>query len=155
MTDMNVNVLVGNLTRDPELRYTNNQQAVCNFSIANNYTYMQNNQKVEIVSYFDIVAWGKLGEICNEHLKKGKKACIEGRLSQRRWKTQEGDGRTKIEIVAKNVQFLSFGDKQNQNNNQTQPENNRENVQYAKKVFQEGTQENNSGEDYGDDDIPF
>ncbi len=105
MVAFNRVVLGGNLTRDPEIRYLPSGTSVASFSVAVNSRYRQNNEVREEVSFFDIVAFGKLGEICAEHLSKGREVLLEGRLRQRRWES-EGVKRSKIEVVADNVQFL-------------------------------------------------
>jgi len=105
--DFNRVMLIGRLTRDPELKYIQSGSAVANFSIANNKIYMTNNgEKKEDVSYFDCTAWGKMAETLVEYCQKGRRIAVEGRLQQRRWEDQEGNKRSKIEIVAENIQFL-------------------------------------------------
>src|SRR5262245_39036197 len=108
MASFNKVILLGNLTRDPELRYTPQGSAVCEFALALNYQYMnkQTGQKVEEVSFIDIVAWGKTGEICAEYLKKGRQVMIEGRLKQDRWEAQDGKKMSKVRVTAENVQFV-------------------------------------------------
>ena len=114
--DLNKVILVGRLTRDPELRYTPAGAAVCSFSLANGRTFTQGSEKKEQTSYFDCVAWSKLGEVINEYCKKGKQIAIEGRLQQRRWDDSEGNKKSKIEIVVENFQFLSSGQAAEQHN---------------------------------------
>ena len=108
MASFNKVILLGNLTRDPELRYTPQGSAVCEFALALNYVYTnkQTGQKVEEVSFIDIVAWGKTGEICAEYLKKGRQVMIEGRLKQDRWEAQDGKKMSKVRVTAENVQFV-------------------------------------------------
>ena len=108
MATFNKVILLGNLTRDPELRYTPQGAAVCEFALALNYQYTnkQTGQKVEEVSFIDIVAWGKTGEICAEYLKKGRQVMIEGRLKQDRWEAQDGKKMSKVRVTAENVQFV-------------------------------------------------
>jgi single-strand DNA-binding protein len=102
-------ILMGNLTRDPELRTTPSGQSVCSFSIAVNRSWQgQDGQAQEAVDYFDVTAWGKLGELVNQYLSKGRKCLIQGRLSQRSWE-QDGQKRSKVEVVANNVTFLDGG----------------------------------------------
>lgn len=102
-------ILMGNLTRDPELRTTPGGQSVCSFSLAINRSWQgQDGQLQEAVDYFDIVAWGKLGELVNQYLRKGRKALVQGRLSQRSWE-QDGQKRNKVEVVASDVTFLDGG----------------------------------------------
>jgi len=99
-------ILMGNLTRDPELRTTPSGQNVCSFSIAVNRSWQgQDGSQQDAVDYFDITAWGKLGELVNQYLAKGRRCLIQGRLSQRSWE-QEGQKRSKVEVVASDVTFL-------------------------------------------------
>ena len=108
MANLNRVFPMGNLTRDPELRYTPQGSAVCEFALALNYVYTnkQTGQKVEEVSFIEIVAWGKTGEICAEYLKKGRQVMIEGRLKQDRWEAQDGKKMSKVRVTAENVQFV-------------------------------------------------
>ncbi len=105
--DLNRVILIGRLTRDPELRYTQSGTGVASFTVANNRTYSVSGEKKEEVSYFDCIAWSKLGEIITEYCKKGQRIAIEGRMQQRRWDDQDGNKRSKIEVVIENFQFLS------------------------------------------------
>lgn len=102
-------ILMGNLTRDPELRTTPNGQSVCSFSLAVNrsYTGSDGNQQ-DAVDYFDVTAWAKLGELVSQYLSKGRKCLVMGRLSQRSWE-QDGQKRSKVEVVASDVTFLDGG----------------------------------------------
>lgn len=101
-------LLMGNLTRDPELRYVPSGQGVCSFSIAVNRTYAsQSGEKKEETSFIRIVVWGRRGEVCNEYLKKGSPVFVEGRLQSRSWEAQDGQKRSSLEVIALNVQFLS------------------------------------------------
>jgi single-strand DNA-binding protein len=95
-------VLVGNLTRDPEVRFTPNGTAVCNFGIATNRKYGEK----EEVFFGEITAWGKLGETCEKYLQKGSKALIDGRLLTETWETEDGKKKSKTRIVAENVRFM-------------------------------------------------
>lgn len=108
MASFNKVILLGNLTRDPELRYTPQGSAVCEFALALNYSYTnkQTGQKVEEVSFIDIVAWGKTGEICAEYLKKGRQVMIEGRLKQDRWEAQDGKKMSKVRVTVESFQFV-------------------------------------------------
>lgn len=99
--------LLGNLTRDPELRYTKQGSPVASFNIAVNRSYKASNGEFKKeVNFFKIIVWGKAGENCSEYLKKGRPVLVEGRLQNGSWETQSGEKRTKTEIVADNVQFL-------------------------------------------------
>ena len=108
MASFNKVILLGNLTRDPELRYTPQGSAVCEFALALNYQYTnkQTGQKVEEVSFIDIVAWGKTGEICAEYLKKGRQVMIEGRLKQDRWEAQDGKKMSKVRVTVESFTFV-------------------------------------------------
>ena len=105
MADINHVVVVGRLTRNAELKYTNSGQAVCKFSIANNQRRKKDDQWTDEAHFFDIVLWGKTGESLNQYLVKGKQVGIEGQLRQNRWE-QDGQQRSKVEIVASNVMLL-------------------------------------------------
>jgi single-strand DNA-binding protein len=105
MSDINHVVLVGRLTRDAELKYTANGQAVCKFSIAVNRRKKSGEQWVEEANFFDIVVWGRQGEALNQYLVKGKLIGVDGELRQDRWE-QDGQNRSKIEIIANNLQLL-------------------------------------------------
>ncbi len=106
MTSFNKVILLGNLTRDPEVRYTPNGIAVASFAIAVNRKYKQGDETKEEVSYIDIVVFGKQAESCGQYISKGDSVLIDGRLQQRRWETEEGQKRTKIEVVAQSVNFM-------------------------------------------------
>jgi single-strand DNA-binding protein len=103
-------ILMGNLTRDPELRAIPSGTQVCNFDLAMNRVYTtQAGERKEEVCYMTIVVWGKQGENCAQYLKKGRQALVEGHLQQRSWTTPEGQKRSKLEVVAERVQFLGDG----------------------------------------------
>lgn len=106
-SDINKVVLIGRLTKDPELKYTQNGSAVSNFSIANNRSYTVGGEKKEMTSFFNCIAWGKSGEVIVQYCKKGQRIAIEGRLQQRSWEDQSGGKRSVVEIVVENFQFLS------------------------------------------------
>ncbi len=97
--DNNVS-LVGNLTRDPELRYTTGGRAVASFGLAVNRRYQQNGEWQEQVSFFNIVAWGDLGENAAASLNKGNRVVVTGRLEQRSYETREGEKRSVTEVIA-------------------------------------------------------
>ncbi len=99
--------LIGNLTRDPELRYTPNGAAVCTFGIATNRTYVSEGEKKEEVDFHRLVAWNKLAELCNQLLKKGNRVFISGRLQNRSWEGQDGQTRNVTEIVVEDMIALS------------------------------------------------
>jgi single-strand DNA-binding protein len=110
MASLNKVLLMGNLTRDPELRYIPSGQAVTTFTIAVNRTYAsQSGEKKEEVSFIRVVVWARRAEVCNEYLKKGSPVFVEGRLQSRSWDAPDGSKRSTIEVIAQNVQFLSRG----------------------------------------------
>ncbi len=102
MVSFNKVVLAGNLTRDPELRFTNDGVPVCSFGMAVNRV----RSKSEEVDFFDISAWRELGETIANYKKKGDPILVEGRLQFRSWEAQDGSKRNKVDVVAENVQFL-------------------------------------------------
>ncbi len=107
-SDLNRVTLIGRLTRDPELRFTaNNKTPIASFSIANNRTFVTNNEKREMVSYFNCVVWGKMGEVFVKYAKKGDRVGIDGYIQQRSWEDKEGGKRSTVEVVVDSFQFLS------------------------------------------------
>jgi len=107
--DINHVVLVGRLTKDPELTYTQSGAAVCRFSIAVNRSSGSSSDSEGNTNFFNIVAWNKTAEICNQYLSKGRQVAIDGRLQQRRWEGSDGIKRNTVEIVANTVQFFGPG----------------------------------------------
>ena len=107
MAGVNKVILVGNLGRDPEVRYTKSGQAVASFSIATSEKWTgKDGNKEEKTEWHRIVAWGKLGEICGEYLSKGKQVYLEGRLQTREWEDNNGNKKQTTEIVASNMTML-------------------------------------------------
>ncbi len=107
MANFNKVLLMGNLTRDPELRYIPSGAAVATFGLAVNRVYgTQSGEKKKDTCFVRIVVWGKVAEVCGEYLSKGRPVFVEGRLQSRSWVTQDGQKRSTIEVVAENVQFL-------------------------------------------------
>src|SRR5919206_512784 len=105
MSNGNSVTLVGNITRDPELRFTNTGQATATFGLAVNRSWVdrQSNERREVTSFFDVVCWREMAENVSESLQKGARVVVTGRLEQRSWETPEGDRRSKIEVVADEV----------------------------------------------------
>lgn len=102
--------LIGNLTRDPELRYIPSGTAVASFTIAVNRYYTTNTgERKEEASFVRVVAWGRRAELCGEYLSKGSPVFVEGRLRSRTWDGADGQKRSAIEVVAASVQFLRPG----------------------------------------------
>ena len=112
MASINRVVLVGNLTRDPELRNTPSGMAVCSLRIAVNTRRKDNatGQWTEKPNYFDVTVWGNQGESCALYLSKGRPVAIDGRLEWREWDAQDGTKRQAVEIIADSVQFLGGRD---------------------------------------------
>ena len=108
MAGVNKAILIGNLGRDPELRYTQNGQAVVNFTLATSESWNDkaSGEKVERTEWHRIVVWGKLGELCAQYLTKGRSVYVEGRIQTREWEDKEGQKRRTTEINAQNVKFL-------------------------------------------------
>ena len=107
MPNFNRVFLMGNLTRDPELRYIPNGTAVANLRMAINRRFRdQSGETKEETCFLTVVVWGKQAENCSQYLSKGRAILVEGRLRSRSWETQEGQKRNTIEVVASTVQFL-------------------------------------------------
>lgn len=103
MVSFNKVILAGNLTRDPELRFTQNGTPVCGFGLAVNRVFSKN----EEVDFFNVSAWRDLGERVANYTKKGDPILVEGKLQYRTWEAQDGTKRSAVDVVADNVQFLS------------------------------------------------
>lgn len=100
-------MLIGNLTRDPEIRYTPQGAAVCTFGVATNRSWTTDSgEKKEDAEFHNIVAWNKLAEICSQLLKKGRKVFVEGRLSTRSWQGQDGSQKQRTEVVITDMVIL-------------------------------------------------
>ncbi|MEZ4280188.1 MAG: single-stranded DNA-binding protein [Myxococcota bacterium] len=107
MAGVNKAILVGNLGRDPELRKTQNGQAVCNFTLATSEAWTdKNGERVERTEWHRIVAWGRVGELCHQYLAKGRTVYVEGRIQTREWEDKDGHKRYTTEINATTVNFL-------------------------------------------------
>ncbi len=160
MKDLNRVVLVGRLVRDVELRYTPSGVAVARFSIANNDSYMQNQERKEYVSYFDIVVWGNMGINCDKYLRKGSSVTVEGRLRQNRWVDQaSGKNQSKIEIISDFVYFNGSPQQQGGGSQQgnNQPFNKEQSQQQPKQNYSNAPKTQNQNNDFNAnpwDDIP-
>jgi len=101
-------ILIGNLGKDPEIRYTQSGTAVCNFSIATTESWggKDGAEREEKTEWHNIVTWARLAEICNQYLQKGRQVYIEGRIQTRKWEDRDGNTRYTTEIVAQNMQML-------------------------------------------------
>ncbi|MFH1021935.1 MAG: single-stranded DNA-binding protein [Planctomycetota bacterium] len=110
MANLNKVFLIGNLTRDPELRYTQGGAPVANFGLAVNRKYKDASGELkEETCFVDITVWGRRAEVCGEYLKKGRPVFIEGRLQLHTWETENKEKRSKLRVVADNFQFLGQG----------------------------------------------
>ena len=149
--------LIGNLTRDPELRYTPSGNAVCTFSIATNRSWTTDaGEKREEVDFHRIVAWNKLGELCSQFLVKGRKVYVEGRLSTRNWTGQDGQQKTTTEVVIDDMILLD-----NKGQGASHAEASEEEAPKAKiakkktEPAEEEASSQNAQDDVMPDDIPF
>jgi single-strand DNA-binding protein len=107
MAGVNKVILIGNLGKDPELRYTPGGQPVASFSLATTERWSdKNGQRQDKTEWHNIVVWGKLAELANQYLKKGRSAYIEGRITNRSWDDRDGNKKYRTEIVANQIQFL-------------------------------------------------
>ncbi len=113
MANFNKTFLIGNLTREPELKYTPNGTAVCELGLAINHKYNSKDEKRNDVCFIDVIVWSKQGESCAKYLSKGSQVMIEGRLTMERWIDKKtGDNRVRIKVIAEQVQFLDRKEKQ-------------------------------------------
>ncbi len=104
---MNKAMIIGNLGNDPELRYTQNQTPVATFSVASTERWKDSDgNKQEHTEWHRVVVWKGLAEVCNEHLSKGSKVFIEGKLRTRKWEDQDGNIRYSTEIIARDLEML-------------------------------------------------
>lgn len=166
--------LIGNLTRDPELRYTPSGAAVCTFGLATNRSWTTDTgEKHEESEFHNIVSWNKLAELCSQFLVKGRKVYVEGRLATRSWQSQDGQQRTRTEVVIDDMILLDskFTSAKIGEDNQVSAQRNQQaraanTKQVAKKNFEKeekGKEETAESEalpvvdntDVPPDDIPF
>ncbi len=152
MAGVNKVILVGNLGRDPEVRYTKSGQAVASFSLATSESWKgKDGNREEKTEWHRIVAWGKLGEICGEYLNKGKQVYIEGRLQTREWDDKDGNKRSTTEIVASNMTMLGqAGGGANQGYSGNAPSGSS-----APSSSSDSLNNSGGGNEFEDDDIPF
>ena len=150
-SNINVVVITGNLTRDPELRSTPSGTSVCKLRVAvNSRRKDQSGQWVDKPNYFDVTVWGAQGENCANYLSKGRPVAVEGRLDWREWEDKEGGKRQSVEIIANSVQFLGSRDGGGNGNGFT-PQSD---VPADTSDF-EGAPAGAAAGGGGDDDIPF
>lgn len=159
---LNKVLIIGNLTRDPNLRYTPTGTAVCSFGLATNRTWTPTDggEKQEKVEYHNIVAWSKLADICGQLLHKGDKVYVEGRLQSRDWKGDDGQDRRITEIVIDNMILLRSSQGNSSSGQYSEGEDQKEPAptksRAKKKEAVEPTAENDeqTAEDVADD-VPF
>lgn len=106
MRTLNKVIIIGNLTRDPERKTTQNNQVVCTFGIATNREWVSNGEKKQSSEFHEVAAWSKLGEICAKYLKKGKLVYLEGYLKTRSWEDENGTKKFRTEIVLQDMVML-------------------------------------------------
>ena len=153
-------ILMGNLTRDPELRQTPNGQSVTSFSLALNRAYKnQQGEWQEATDFVDIVAWGPLAERVAQYLTKGRRALVQGRLQSRSWE-QDGQKRSKLEVVANDVTFVDSRSTGDSGDGGSYAGTGSASSTPAAKASPKGKQQEEVIEDVGDepinlDDIPF
>ena len=140
-------ILVGNLGRDPEMRYTPNGTAVANFTVATSEKWKDKNsgEMQERTEWHRVVVWGKLGEICGQYLSKGRQVYIEGRLQTREWQDKDGNKRYTTEVVANEMKMLGTRDSRESSNTFKPSEPSSQVPDYSPQPFP----------DERDDDVPF
>ncbi len=160
--DLNRATLIGNLTRDPEVRTIPSGQSVANFSIATNrFFFFFTGNRQTAVEYHNIVAWGKLADICSQYLKRGKKIYIEGRLQTRDWEGKDGVKRTRTEIVGENMIMLDGGSRTGERSATAAPHPAQDATEPTLEPISEATAQPNLSAQAGKDeeikveDIPF
>lgn len=134
MRGINKAIVVGTLGRDPEVRYTANNNAVCNFSIATSETWNKDGEKKEETTWHNVTTFGKLAEICGEYLRKGSIVYVEGKIKKRKYQAKDGNEKEAVEINATEMQILSRAEKSDK---------------------PKAKQEQAPAEDFDDTDIPF
>lgn len=146
---MNKVILIGNLTRDPELRSTSGGTSVCSFSIAVNRRFAgQSGERA--TDFFNIVAWRQLGENCSKYLAKGRKVCVVGELQSRTYDAKDGTKRTVVEIVADDIEFLTPREQSGSSSY-----NGGANTYYAPSNNQAPNMDADGFADISDDELPF
>ena len=157
MGSLNKVMLIGNLGRDPEIRYTQAGSAVANFSLATTDRWTdRHGQRQERTEWHDIVAFDRLADLAQNYLKKGKSVFIEGRLQTRSWEDPQGQKRYRTEVVANGMQFLDarpLGEGRGQSSSDQPHSSN--NDQASSEIPDSENNQNSEKEDYIKDDIPF
>lgn len=143
MASYNKFIAIGNLAKDPELKILTSGTAVCKFNIAINRRYTQNGKTIDETCFVEIVVWGKSAENCKTYLVKGAQVLVEGRLNQENWTDNNGNNRSKLNVVADSVTFL---------NTKTQTQT----TEPSQEQYSESQpMEYPNNDDIDDDDIPF
>lgn len=146
MANLNKVMLIGNLTRDPELRYTQSNTAVTKLGLAVNRRWKsQSGEQQEETCFVDCTAFGKTGEALNQYLKKGRPVFIEGRLKLNQWQDQQGQNRSKLEVIVESFQFIG---------SQGRGDQHQDRQHSAPRTHPEATPPN-AGVPVGEDDVPF
>ena len=115
-------ILIGNIGQAPELRYTQNGKAVCNMSLATNEVFTDDDDnEVQNTEWHNVVAWGRLAEVCDEYLQKGSQVYLEGKIETHEWTDQNGNTRYNTEVVAREVKFLDSKEETEMSGSQTEP----------------------------------
>ncbi|MFB6278343.1 MAG: single-stranded DNA-binding protein [Salinibacter sp.] len=158
-------ILIGNLGDDPELRYTGSGTAVCNMSLATNETYTDDDgNEVQNTEWHDVVAWGRLGEVCNEYLQKGSQVYFEGKLQTRSWEDRDDNTRYSTEVKAQEMMFLDSNrtggeGPQGFNQDRGRQEGDLDQTRSEQPAGPSGPQSGQSGDEEEtfepDDDLPF
>ncbi len=144
--------LMGNLTRDPELRYIPSGAAVANFTVAVNRSYKDSaGGRKEEASFIRVVIWGKMAEVCGEYLSKGRAVLVEGRIRTRTWEGQDGQKRNATEVVATNVQFL--GSRGERKETTVGPQENLESINLEE--YDNASEGADTGKETPEEEIPF
>jgi single-strand DNA-binding protein len=141
MSGVNKVIILGRLGQDPELKYTPSGAAVCNFTVATSESWEKDGNKQERTEWHRVVVWGKLAELCNQYLSKGRQAYVEGKLQTRSWDDKDGNKRYTTEVVATTVQFIGGGSGSSESSSS-------ESAEGAEDVTGEPG-------DFSSDDIPF
>lgn len=153
--------LIGNLTRDPELRYTPNGTAVCSFGLATNRSWKTDTgEKHEEAEFHNIVSWNKLAELCSQFLVKGRKVYVEGRIATRKWTGQDGTQRTTTEIVISDMILLDSRRSESEQEEKTLPQEpasptEAPKPQTTQKPESKKSKKTDNEEEVVADDIPF
>lgn len=151
---LNKVTLIGNLTRDPELRYTPQGHGICTFGIATNRDWVTDGEKHESVEFHNVVAWNKLAEICDQLLGKGDKAFVEGRLQTRTWDDDDGKKNYKTEIVIDEMILLNSKSGRSGESYSSTEDIEYENLNEGDDNTKE-KEEKNDSEDVNAEEIPF